>query len=128
MGLRDEVLEGAAEALAVVEEIGDLITLSLEQPGAYDPVSGSMTPGIAVTQTVRSILDNYSLQSSGTQYADGSMIKRDDKKLLFGSAGLEWAPTLETKITAAGQVWAVVAVSTLNPTGDLLAYELQVRR
>ena len=128
MGLRDEVLEGAAEALAVVEEIGDLITLSLEQPGTYDPVSGGMTPGITVTQTARAILDNYSLQSSGTQYADGSTIKRDDKNIFFGAAGLEWPPTLETKITAAGQVWTVVAVSTLNPTGDLLAYELQVRR
>lgn len=74
------------------------------------------------------ILDNYSLQSSGTQHADGSMIKRDDKKIFFGAAGLEWPPTLETTITAAGQVWTVVAVSTLNPTGEVLAYEVQGRR
>ena len=128
MGLRDEVLEGAAEALAVVEEIGETITLTLEQAGGYDPVTGSMTPGITLTQTARAILDNYNLQSSGTQFSDGTMIMRDDKKFFFGAAGLEWAPTLETKITAAGQVWTVVAVSTLNPTGEVLAYELQVRR
>lgn len=128
MALRDEVLEGAAEALAVVEEIGELITLTLEQPSEYDPVTGETTPGATLTQTVRAILDNYTLQSSGTQYADGSMILRDDKKFFFGAAGLEWAPTLETTITAAGQVWKVVAVSTLNPTGEVLAYEVQGRR
>lgn len=128
MSLRDEILEGAAEALAVVEEIGETITLTLEQVGGYDPVTGSMTPGITLTQTARAILDNYNLQSSGTQFSDGTMIMRDDKKFFFGAAGLEWAPTLETKITAAGQVWTVVAVSTLNPTGEVLAYEVQGRR
>lgn len=128
MSLRDEILQGAAEALAVVEEIGETITLTLEQVGGYDPVTGETTPGQTLTQTTKAILDNYSLQSSGTQYADGSMIKRDDKKIFFGSAGLEWPPTLETTITAAGQVWTVVAVSTLNPTGEVLAYEVQGRR
>ncbi|MDH0157354.1 MULTISPECIES: hypothetical protein [Stutzerimonas stutzeri subgroup] len=128
MSLRDEILEGAAEALAVVEEIGETITLTLEQAGGYDPVTGSVTPGQTLTQTAKAILDNYTLQSSGTQYADGSMILRDDKKIFFGAAGLEWPPTLETTITAAGQVWKVVAVSTLNPTGEVLAYEVQGRR
>ena len=128
MSLRDEILQGAAEALAVVEEIGETITLTLEQVGSYDPVTGETTPSQTLTQTTKAILDNYSLQSSGTQYADGSMIKRDDKKFFFGAAGLEWAPTLETKITAAGQLWQVVSVSTLNPTGETLAYEVQGRR
>jgi uncharacterized protein RhaS with RHS repeats len=128
MALRDEVLVGAAEALAVVEEIGELITLTLEQPGEYDPVTGETTPGVTLSQTARAILDNYTLQSSGTQYADGSMIKRDDKKIFFGAAGLEWPPTLSVKITAAGQVWQIVSISTLNPTGDVLAYEIQGRR
>ena len=128
MSLRDEILEGAAEALAVVEEIGETITLTLEQAGGYDPVTGTVTPGHTLTQTTKAILDNYNLQSSGTQYADGSMILRDDKKIFFGAAGLEWPPTLETTITAAGQVWTIVAVSTLNPTGDVLAYEVQGRR
>lgn len=128
MALRDEVLEGAAEALSVVEEIGETITLTLEQPGSYDPVTGASTPGATLTQTARAILDNYSLQSSGTQYADGSMILRDDKKIFFGAAGLDWPPTPETTITAAGQAWKVVAVSTLNPTGEVLAYEVQGRR
>lgn len=128
MSLRYEILQGAAEALAVVEEIGETITLTLEQVGGYDPVTGETTPGQTLTQTTKAILDNYNLQSSGTQYADGSMIKRDDKKIFFGAAGLEWPPTLETTITAAGQVWTVVAVSTLNPTGEVLAYEVQGRR
>ncbi|EWC39549.1 hypothetical protein [Stutzerimonas stutzeri] len=127
MALRDEILAGAAEALAVVEEIGELITLTLVQPGSYDPVTGENTPGATLTQTVRAVLDNYSPQSSGTQYADGTMIKRDDKKFFFGAAGLEWAPTLETTITAAGQVWQIVSIVTLNPTGDVLAYEVQGR-
>lgn len=128
MSLRDEILEGAAEALAVVQEVGELITLTLEQPGEYDPVTGAETPGVTLTQTARAVLDNYNLQSSGTQYSDGTMILRDDKKFFFPAAGLEWEPTLATKITAAGQIWQVVSISTLNPTGETLAYEVQGRR
>lgn len=127
MALLDDILDGAAEALAVVTEIGETVTLNKTEPGEYDPVTGQVG-GATVTQTAKAVLDNYSLQSSGTQYSDGSMILRDDKKFLIPADGLAWAPTLETTITAAGQLWQVVSISTLNPTGAVLAYEIQGRR
>ncbi|GEM_PF-277256 len=138
MSLRAEILDGMAEAAAVVAEIGDLVTLEVSTPGGYDPVTGLTAPGETRTQQARAILDNYGLQSSGQQYADGTQIMRDDKKLFLPAiqsvidpavmAPLEWAPTLETKVTAAGQVWKVISIQAINPTGDVLAYELQVRR
>ncbi|WP_312141193.1 hypothetical protein [Stutzerimonas nitrititolerans] len=138
MSLRAEILDGMAEAAAVVAEIGDLVTLEVSAPGGYDPVTGLTAPGETRTQQARAILDNYGLQSSGQQYADGTQIMRDDKKLFLPAiqsvidpavmAPLEWAPTLETKVTAAGQVWKVISIQAINPTGDVLAYELQVRR
>lgn len=138
MSLRAEILDGMAEAAAVVAEIGDLVTLEVSTPGGYDPVTGVATPGESKTQSARAILDNYNLQSSGTQFADGTQILRDDKKLFLPAMQdvdatgamkpLDWAPTLETKVTAAGQLWKVISIQTINPTGDLLAYELQVRR
>lgn len=138
MGLRAEILDGMAEAAAVVAEIGDLVTLEVSTPGGYDPITGVTTPGETKTQQARAILDNYNLQSSGTQFSDGTQILRDDKKLFLPymqdpeGAGtmkpLDWAPTLETRVSAAGQLWKVISIQTINPTGDLLAYELQVRR
>lgn len=138
MSLRAEILEGMAEAAAVVAEIGELVTLEITTPGGYDPVTGVTVPGETKSQQARAILDNYSLQSSGTQFADGTQIMRDDKKLFLPAmqsvtdpavmAPLAWAPNLETKVTAAGKLWKVISIQTINPTGDLLAYELQVRR
>lgn len=128
MGLRDDILSGMAEATAVVAEIGELVTLQNVTAGGYDPVTGSVSPGETRVQTARGILDNYNLQSSGTQYADGTQIMRDDKKLFLPAAGLEWPPTLETTVIASGQAWRVVSIQITNPTGDVLAYELQMRR
>lgn len=138
MGLRTEILDGMAEAAAVVAEIGELVTLTLVEPGEYDPVTGTSVPGSTKTQQARAILDNYNLQSSGTQYADGTQILRDDKKLFLPamqdveSAGamkpLEWPPTLAATVTASGHEWKIISIQTINPTGDVLAYELQVRR
>jgi hypothetical protein len=128
MGLRDDILNGMAEAAAVVAEIGELVTMQIATAGSYDPVAGSTTPGETLTQQARAILDNYGLQSSGTQYSDGTQIMRDDKKLFLPAAQLDWPPTLETTVTASGKAWQVISVQTINPTGDVLAYELQVRR
>lgn len=128
MGLRTEILDGMAEAAAVVAEIGELVTLTLVEPGEYDPVTGTSTIGSAKTQQARAILDNYNLQSSGTQYADGTQILRDDKMLFIPAEQLEWPPTLAANVTASGHEWQIISIQTINPTGDVLAYELQVRR
>ncbi|WP_312910936.1 hypothetical protein [Stutzerimonas nitrititolerans] len=138
MSLRAEILDGMAEAAAVVAEIGELVTLQIVTAGGYDPVTGVATPGEAKTQQARAILDNYNLQSSGQQYADGTQILRDDKKLFLPMLQrvddaeilkpLEWPPTPETTVTASGQAWKIISIQTINPTGDVLAYELQVRR
>lgn len=128
MGLRAEILEGMAEAAAVVAEIGELVTLTVTEPGSYDPITGTSQPGTTKTQQPRAILDNYSAQSAGAQYADGTQIMRDDKKLFIPAEQLEWPPTLATLVTAADSDWSVISIQTINPTGDTLAYELQVRR
>ncbi len=138
MSLRAEILDGMAEAAAVVAEIGELVTLQIVTAGGYDPVTGVATPGETKTQQARAILDNYNLQSSGQQYADGTQILRDDKKLFLPMLQrvddaeilqpLEWPPSPETTVTASGQTWKIISIQTINPTGDVLAYELQVRR
>lgn len=128
MGLRTEILGGMAEAAAVVAEIGELVTLTLVEPGGYDPVTGVSTPGASKSQSARAILDNYSAQSAGQQYADGTQILRDDKMLFIPAEQLEWPPTLAATVTASGHEWQIISIQTINPTGDVLAYELQVRR
>lgn len=128
MGLRTEILDGMAEAAAVVAEIGDLITLELVEKGEYDPIAGTWSSGTTREQQPRAILDNYSLQSSGQQYAGGTQILRDDKRLFIPASELEWPPTLATTATLSGEVWQIISIQTINPTGDVLAYELQVRR
>ena len=128
MGVREDILAGMAEAAAEIAEIGELVTFNQAVASSYDPVTGISTAMPPLTQSARAILDNYGLQSSGTTYADGTQIERGDKKLFIPAAQLEWAPTLTTTASASGHVWQVISVQTINPTGDVLAYELQVRR
>ena len=117
----------AATALRLIEQFGQEITLRDTVPGEYDPVTGSQTPDVEVDQPAQAILQDYALQQSGMTYAEGTVIKQGDKKILVAAQGLT-PPTLTTTVLADGATWTIVNIKEINPAGTPLVYEIQGRR
>lgn len=117
----------ASTALRLIERFGQTITLRDTVPGEYDPVTGSQTPDVEVDQPAQAILQDYSLQQSGMSYADGTIIKQGDKKILVAALGIT-PPQLTTAVIADGATWTIVNIKEINPAGTPLVYELQGRR
>lgn len=117
----------ASTALRLIEQFGQPITLRDTVPGEYDPVSGAQTPDVEVDQPAQAILQDYALQQSGMSYAEGTVIKQGDKKILVAAQGLT-PPQLTTTVIADGATWTIVNIKQINPAGTPLVYELQGRR
>lgn len=117
----------ASTALRLIEQFGQTIILRDTVPGEYDPVSGAQTPDVEVDQPAQAILQDYALQQAGMSYAEGTVIKQGDKKILVAAQGLT-PPTLTTTVLADGATWTIVNVKEINPAGTPLVYELQGRR
>jgi len=126
----------ASTALRLIERFGQTITLRDTVPGEYDPVTGSQTPDVEVDQPAQAILQDYALQQSGMTYAEGTVIKQGDKKILVAAMTKDangqpvqlTPPTLTTTVIADGATWTIVNVKEINPAGTPLVYELQGRR
>jgi hypothetical protein len=114
-------------ALRLIEKFGQTITLRDTVPGEYDPVTGEQTPDVEVDQPAQAILQDYALQQSGMSYAEGTVIKQGDKKILVAAQGIT-PPTLTTTVLADGATWTIVNIKEINPAGTPLVYELQGRR
>jgi len=126
----------ASTALRLIERFGQTITLRDTVPGEYDPVTGSQTPDVEVDQPAQAILQDYALQQSGMSYAEGTVIKQGDKKILVAAMTKDandqpvqlTPPTLTTIVIADGATWTIVNIKEINPAGTPLVYELQGRR
>lgn len=126
----------ASTALRLIERFGQTITMRDTVPGEYDPVTGSQTPDVEVNQPAQAILQDYALQQAGMSYAEGTVIKQGDKKILVAAMTKDandqpvqiTPPKLTTKVLADGATWTIVNVKEINPAGTPLVYELQGRR
>ncbi|WP_312381618.1 hypothetical protein [Stutzerimonas balearica] len=126
----------ASTALRLIERFGQTVTLRDTVPGEYDPVDGSQTPDVEVDQPAQAILQDYALQQSGMSYAEGTVIKQGDKKILVAAMTNDangqpvqlTPPTLTTIVIADGATWTIVNIKEINPAGTPLVYELQGRR
>lgn len=117
----------AATALRLITQFGQTITLRDTVPGEYDPVTGETTPETPIDQPAQAILQDYALQQAGMSYAEGTVIKQGDKKILVAAQGLT-PPTLTTTVIAGGSTWTIVNIKEINPAGTPLVYEIQGSR
>lgn len=112
----------AATAAALLDNFGQTVTLTRTTEPAYDPITGAYTPGGTTTASAKAALFDYTLQESGAQFADGSVIRVGDKKILIQS-GLAFAPDEMTTVTdASGVAWKIDNVRVLAPAGTPVLY------
>jgi len=117
----------SATALNLIASFGQTITLRDTVPGEYDPVTGGSTPDVEVDQPAQAILQDYALQQAGMSYAEDTVIRQGDKKILVAAQGIT-PPTLTTTVIADGATWTIVNIKEINPAGTPLVYEIQGRR
>ena len=120
----------SAVALAkrLIEKNGQAITLrSFTAAAAPDPAKpwepGANTP---VDATVNAVFLEY-----GLNYIDGTVVQTGDQKVLVPStdtAGAAISPKLDGEVLRGAESWKIISLNPLNPNGQSIIYELQVRK
>lgn len=109
-------VEMAAEAIAMLEADGTLVTLT-EPHTVTDGEDASGTPHT----NVRAVVDGYR-----THEIDGTLIAHGDVRLYVAGSGLGFTPAKDWTATIQGTERRVVAVTTYGQDLTIL-YEMQCR-
>ncbi len=119
----------AATVAGLLAEYGGPITL-LRQAAANDTPRGSL-PAETVTNCIGAVFD-YTLQASGLQDDDGSVILYGDKQLYLSPQDADGAtiepPAVDDRVVAFGFRYVVKNVKIVGPAGTNCLYELNLRR
>lgn len=84
---------------------------------------GTNTP---VNQTVKAVFLDYE-----QKYVDGTVIQMGDQKVYMPSAdtsGAAIAPEREGLVIRGSETWKIITIKPLNPNGQAIMFELQVRQ
>ena len=114
--------EAAADALELISEFGQAITLTKQgnESGGFDPVTGDVIaaqPNVTVNGV--GVLINYK-----TNEIDNTNILAGDAKIICSLTG---SPEINMTLSFNGKIWRVINITTLQPSGTVVMYTLQVR-
>lgn len=112
----------ASTALSLITRFGQAATInrdSFSGGNAWDKSSGSTT---TADTTVRCAVVDYA-----DNEIDGTLIKRNDKRVYVAASGLAITLALSDRITIGGVSHAIIGMKTLAPAGIVIFYELQAR-
>lgn len=91
-------------------------------------VSGAYTPGQAVTVTETDHTVTGAVFPYSAILVDGTRVRVGDKRVLLAAEGMTVEPDQDDRLQI-GSVWhAVIAVKPVSPGGEVVVYELQVRK
>lgn len=126
--------ELASAAIELVTEFGGEGTYTIKTAGSYDPATSGVT-NISVSQPVKMVLLDLTLQSNGLSLKYGTEILAGDKEAYMlppertGGSALPAITPGKDKVTFGGVVYTVVTFKEINPAGtNPLVYFLYLRR
>lgn len=128
MGVYDQDI---LTAKALIQEAGEISTIVRSAPGERpDPDLKPWEPVDATTAEyqVTAVWLNYRLVLSGSMNADGSLIKVGDKKVLVAAMDIDTITASDQIVRASGEVYKIENIKLLDPNGQRILYELQVRQ
>lgn len=113
-----------ALAKRLIKKNGQAVTLRTFAPGEADPAK-PWKPGenAPIDQLVDAVFLDYE-----QKYIDGELIRSGDQRALLPAEGLTSPPTVDGLILRGAEVWKIVTVGPLNPNGQAIMYEAQVRQ
>ncbi len=114
-----------ALAKKLIKKNGQLVTLRGFTAGAAPDPAKPWKPGApaAQDQTIEAVFLDYE-----QRYIDGQTIRTGDQRVFMPAEGLTAPPEVEGLVLRGTEVWKVIAVKPLNPNGQAIMYELQVRQ
>lgn len=116
-------------AIALAEKLikknGQAVTLRGFTAGAAPDPAKPWKPGgnVAADQIIEAVFLDYE-----QRYIDGQTIRTGDQRVFMPAEGLTAPPEVEGLLLRDLEVWKVIAVKPLNPNGQAIMYELQVRQ
>jgi len=112
--------EMAAVALELLTEFGSDVTLYRETGATANPVTGAVVAGTDASVVSKGLLKPYP-----NSMIDGTRILVGDRMLVLSA---ENTPLPTDKPVIAGQKWAIVNITSINPAGTPLVHFVQVRK
>lgn len=115
----------ANTARALLVNFGQVVQVQRVTAPAYDPVTGTYTPGTTTAADAVAVLLPVG-DDAGKQFGDGGVIRVDDRKFII-EAGVE-IDELSTVTDTDGAVWAVINAAKLAPAGEAVIYKGFLRK
>ncbi len=116
-------MTAAQTADRLITAKGQAVTLTRRASGAYDPATGAAT----VTETTQAGKGVILPLAAAVRHSGNSNVPAGSVQCLLSAVGIT-APTLDDTLTDVnGKKWAIVEVSTLEPAGSAVFYDLTVR-
>lgn len=121
--------QDAHDADAAFREDGQLITLTLKQPGTY--VGGAVVPGVPVIKSAWGIETGVTAHDLGVGTVNGTLIKSGDRKLLLSAFADDGTPLPTPKVDdlamAGGQSYLIKNIDKVAPGGVVVMWPLVAR-
>jgi hypothetical protein len=122
-------VEEAATARELIGEAGTKTLLRRTTPGAYDPVTGVISPPVVETQEV--VVVTLPVVPSRDDSFEAATFKRTYQRHLYVAlkVGAPWEPVQGDEIFIEGQWWVIPGGSMLRPDGGVpVLFETVVER
>lgn len=127
MGVYDRQIATAQKLIQQKGEQSTLLRVAPTAAGGMEWRPGAYPPPAELP--VNAVWLNYNLKESGSMNAADSLIKVGDKKVLVAAVDVPGGITVADRLRRLdGAVYNVQNVKLLDPNGEAILYELQVRQ
>ncbi|PSL23473.1 hypothetical protein [Dyadobacter jiangsuensis] len=120
MSFYGEMAELAKEQ---IEEFGRSVILRRNNQGDYDPATDSFSGGSSADVSVIALFTKFEQNE-----IDGTIILRDDKKVLIAASSLASPPQHNDILVDGDYEYKVLPLDIIRPGDTPLIYKLQVRK
>lgn len=114
-----------ALAKKLIKKNGQAVTLRGFTTNAAPDPAKPWKPGgnVPADQPIEAVFLDYE-----QRYINGQTIRMGDQRVFMPAEGLTAPPEVDGQVLRSAEVWKIVAVKPLNPNGQAIMYELQVRQ
>jgi len=114
-----------ALAKKLIKKNGQAVTLRGFTAGSAPDPDKPWKPGanLPSNQSIEAVFLDYE-----QRYIDGETIRTGDQRVFMPAEGLTTPPEVEGLVVRGAELWKIIAVKPLNPNGQAIMYELQVRQ
>lgn len=116
----------AKQAASAIKSAGQALTFTRETKGETDHATGTMSESTYQNFSANGVVLEYSAKDSGLSHIEGTVIRKDDKKILLEANG--YIPDVGDSVLIKSIKFDIVGVKPLSPSGVDVIYTLQVRR